>query len=367
MASSLNTDDPSVSKENKTHMGFDASFARKLFAVALLVAGLYLLWAVASAATTMLFLFFGASLLAVSFHAVAARLSKHTPLPYKASVMVVVVISFIAWSLISIWVGPRFGSELSLLLEEAPRSWVGLRQMVGELPLGDKLLAVIPKESSELAVSESITARVSQFLTVTSDLVTYVVVLLFVGLFLALDPKLYQSGVLRLTPEDKREQMLELMGALNKKLTWWIIGRTASMTIVGILVGVSLWIAGVPMPFALGIIAAVLSFVPFFGPLLSVIPALVAAASVGSTMVLITLGIYAGVQFVESYILTPLIQERATSVPPALMLAGQSFFGLAAGALGIIYATPMVVVIMTVFCAVTKPVDEELSERLTQP
>lgn len=350
--------------DDTTHLGFDQDFARKLFAVGLLIVGLYLLWAVASAATTMLFLFFGAALLAVSFHALASRLSAHTPLPYKASVLVVVAVSFVAWSLLSMWIGPRFGAELGTLLEEAPRSWVGLREMISTLPLGDKIVTMIPKDPSELGGLSSMGTRVTHFFSVLSNLLTYIVVLLFVGLFLALDPKMYQQGVLRLTPKNNREEVQGLMAALNEKLTWWIIGRVASMSIVGAFVGVSLWIADVPMPFALAVIAAVLSFVPFFGPLLSVFPALVAAASVSTNLVWITLGIYAGVQFVESYIATPLIQKRATSVPPALMLAGQSFFGLAAGPLGIIYATPMIVVIMTIFDAVTDPVDEETAQEL---
>jgi predicted PurR-regulated permease PerM len=133
---------------------------------------------------------------------------------------------------------------------------------------------------------------------------------------------------------------------LENALIWWMVGRFSSMAVVGIMTMIGLWILGIPLPFTLGVIAAVLSFIPNIGPIISVIPALLLALLDSPSKVLYVILLYIGIQTVESYIITPLIQKRAVSLPPALLISVQIMIGVLLGAFGLILATPLMVVII---------------------
>jgi predicted PurR-regulated permease PerM len=97
----------------------------------------------------------------------------------------------------------------------------------------------------------------------------------------------------------------------------------------------------------LAIIAALLLFIPNIGQVVAAIPAVLIASVSGADQVLYVLVLYAAVQTVESYILTPLLQQRMVDLPPGLTIMAQVLFGFLAGALGVILATPLAAAGMT--------------------
>lgn len=103
-----------------------------------------------------------------------------------------------------------------------------------------------------------------------------------------------------------------------------------------------------PLAFALGLIAGLLAFIPNIGPVIAIAPALLLALPEGRTTLLIVLAIYIGVQALESYAITPLIQQEKVSLPPALIIAVQLLFGVLFGLLGLALATPIAAALMTV-------------------
>ena len=113
------------------------------------------------------------------------------------------------------------------------------------------------------------------------------------------------------------------------------------MAVVGLLSGAGLALLGAPSPITLGVLAALLSFVPNVGPILSLVPAALAGLTVGPTTGLYVVVLYLAVQTVESYLVTPLIQQRAVTLPPAIVIVVQLAFGAAFGLLGLLFATPL--------------------------
>jgi len=112
---------------------------------------------------------------------------------------------------------------------------------------------------------------------------------------------------------------------------------------VGLLTTVALLVAGVPLPLVLGLLAGLFSFVPCVGPVVAAVPALLVAAGEGTSLALVTAAIYLGVQGIENNLITPLIQHRAVSLPPAALLAAQLLGGVMFGILGVLLATPLAV------------------------
>ncbi|HLU46923.1 MAG TPA: AI-2E family transporter, partial [Planctomycetota bacterium] len=104
---------------------------------------------------------------------------------------------------------------------------------------------------------------------------------------------------------------------------------------------IGLLIVGTPLALALAIIAALLSFVPILGPIISAIPAVLVAMVQSPLDVVWVIVVYSVVQFLEGNFITPLIEQRAVSIPPLIVLSAQLAAGALVGSIGIIFATPM--------------------------
>lgn len=118
------------------------------------------------------------------------------------------------------------------------------------------------------------------------------------------------------------------------------------MLIVGVLTWVGLALLGIELAFLLSLLAAVLTFIPNFGPILSAIPAILIGLAQSPMMGPCVTLLYLGVQRVESYLITPNLMHRAISVPPALLLTAQIFLVLVAGFLGLLLADPLSAVLV---------------------
>ncbi|HEV7822585.1 MAG TPA: AI-2E family transporter, partial [Burkholderiales bacterium] len=105
--------------------------------------------------------------------------------------------------------------------------------------------------------------------------------------------------------------------------------------------GVGLALLGVPLAFALGLITALLEFVPYVGPITSGILAMLVAFSDSTQLGLYVLVLYLFIHAIEGYVLSPLIQERAVYLPPAVLLLAQVILGVLAGLPGVMLATPL--------------------------
>jgi predicted PurR-regulated permease PerM len=166
-------------------------------------------------------------------------------------------------------------------------------------------------------------------------------VFLFVGLFGAFDPNPYRKGALYLLPPSRRDRVGQVLDEVVQILRQWMVGKFISMALVGTLTWIGLALLGIPLALTLTLLAALLTFVPNFGPILSAVPAILLAALQGPSKALYVALLYVGVQTVESYLVTPLVQKRTVSLPPALTIVAQVGMGMVAGGLGVVVATPL--------------------------
>jgi predicted PurR-regulated permease PerM len=113
------------------------------------------------------------------------------------------------------------------------------------------------------------------------------------------------------------------------------------MAAVGALVTLGLWGLGVPLAGILGIIAALMTFIPNVGPVLSVVPAALLAFAISPGKGLLTVLLFIIVHFLEGNIITPLLQRQIVRLPPALTLIAQLLLAVIAGPLGLALAAPL--------------------------
>src|SRR5699024_8312631 len=121
----------------------------------------------------------------------------------------------------------------------------------------------------------------------------------FTGIYIAVNPAAYSQAMLRLVPPERRRRGSEVLAELGKIMRYWLVGRVAEMTVIGVLTGVGLLLVGAPLALILAVIAGLFSFIPFLGPLMSAVPAILVGLTEGPKVALGVVIVFAVVQFVE--------------------------------------------------------------------
>lgn len=166
----------------------------------------------------------------------------------------------------------------------------------------------------------------------------------FIGAFLVFAPSSYVRGVLHLVPKGSRVALAHTFEEAGETLRWWLIGKLVSMAIIAVFTGAGLFLLDYPFALPLALLAGALAFVPNLGPITTYVPIVLVGLSEDGTTALYGAGVYALAQTLESYLITPLVQERAVALPPALILFLQVLFGLLFGLFGIALAVPIAAV-----------------------
>lgn len=183
-------------------------------------------------------------------------------------------------------------------------------------------------------------------LTTTFGLVVNGLLIMIVGLFLASSPDRMRDGVVVLVPPVHRDETRRVMNKIGDCLWQWLLGRMASMLVTGLGVGVALWALGVPLASLLGIATGLLTFVPNIGAAIALMLAIFVALPSGLSTVGLVVAVYIGFQLIESYALTPLIDQHQVDLPPAVVISSQAVLGVLLGFLGAMVASPVMVVLL---------------------
>ena len=165
------------------------------------------------------------------------------------------------------------------------------------------------------------------------------------GIFLAMEPRLYERGVAWLLPTRERLHFHDVAAAMGYTLRRLMAGRLLGMLVEGIATWILLAAYGIPMAALLGILTGLLVFIPNIGAILSGVLMVLVGFSVGVDSGLYALGVYAVVQTIDGYVIVPMVAKRTVDLAPALVLGAQLLFGALFGILGLALADPIVAMI----------------------
>jgi len=272
---------------------------------------------------------------------IAAR----TKLPPRAGVAVVCLALVAAMAAFLLLAAPSVSREVEELVRQLPRALDTLRGSLEGHSWGRWLLART-RDSADRFTGRDVFGRAGGLFSSSAGALASVVVFLFVGLFVALDPETYREGVLRLVPLNRRARARFVLGRTAHVLQGWILGQLVAMVAIGVLTWLGLMLLGIPLAPTLALLAALLAFIPNFGPALAMVPPVLIALMDRPERAVYVAALYLAIQTVESYVLTPLLQKRATSLPPALTIVAQVVMASLAGGLGIVVATPLTAVVL---------------------
>lgn len=172
------------------------------------------------------------------------------------------------------------------------------------------------------------------------------VIVLFLAMYIAATPRLYREGLRHLVPHRHRDRADDLLDALRDTLRQWLIARVMAMVIIGAITGGALALLGVKGAAALGVLAGIMEFIPFFGPIISAVPAIGIALVDSPQKALWVIGLYVLIQQLEGNVVTPLLLEKRLDIPPVLTVVAVSALGVVFGVLGMLIAEPLLAAVL---------------------
>jgi predicted PurR-regulated permease PerM len=184
------------------------------------------------------------------------------------------------------------------------------------------------------------------FFSSTVSVLGGLVILLFVAIFVASDPGLYHRGLMHLFPHSSRRKAGEVLSATATTLRRWLVLQMISMLVIGVVTTGALLLLGIKGAIALGIIAGILEFIPYVGPILSAVPAVAMALVDSPEKAVYVVIAYIAIQQLEGVVLQPLLMKEGLELPPVMTILGQALLGLVFGFLGLLLAVPLIATVM---------------------
>lgn len=330
-----------------------------IFAAISLLAALFFIWI----GRVILLLVFAAIVIAVVMTAIVDWLKLKWKLSNRVAFTLILSVATIVVAL-AIWLtGPSIISQFADLQSDLPQAFHQILARVSDHAWGRWLLAQWSGYSQLSGSISSALTRIGGIVISTASVLAGIVLVAFIGLYLAAEPKLYFSGIQRVTPKRYRATLNACAEAAVTNLRWWVLSQTLSMAAVGSIVALGLWLLGVPLPGTLGVIAAVLTFIPNVGPILSVVPAVLLAVAISPAKGLLTILLFLLVHFLEGNIITPFLEWRIVRLPPALIMSAQLLLATMGGPLGLALAAPLTAAALGVFAVLYPDEDPRQSPK----
>jgi predicted PurR-regulated permease PerM len=292
-----------------------------------------------------LLLGFAGALLAILLATISQWVARVVHVPDGAALTVTCVLGLMI-PVASAWlIGSRISDQMDLLGQRVPTMQKQAVDYLRQTHIGKWLLD--SAASGWDPGGGEILSRTRAVFQSIGRSITDIVVVLFVGLFGAISPRLYVDGIVRLVPPRHEARAREILRRIGNLLWWWLVGQFAAMVFIGVVTWIALWAFGLSLALSLGVIAAFLNFIPNFGPLLAVVPAIGLAIIERPRAAPWIALVYLAIQVVQNHVVTPLVQQQAVHLSPVLLILAQMFMYYWAGALGMLLAPALAVVVTT--------------------
>ncbi|MGF1536595.1 MAG: AI-2E family transporter [Elainellaceae cyanobacterium] len=314
--------------------------------VALLI-GVYLLWQL----RPILLLFATAIVLATVLNRGVRAMQSVSTVDRWVSVVVVLITVVLILAAFSIIVVPPFVDQFEQLTQLVPVGVRRIETLIRDLqdilpdPIANNLRQFLNQffQSPRSIISNVFDNFFSIFSNTLSVILDSLLVIVLMIMLLASPPS-YRSVFLKLSPASYRDRFDEILDKCESALGGWAIGIIFNMSVITLLSGIGLWALGVQLALVNALIAGALTFIPNFGPALSVVPPAIIALIDSPWKAIAVIILYVVIQQVESNLLTPLVMKRQVALLPAFTLLAQVSFAAFFGFLGLFLALPLAII-----------------------
>jgi predicted PurR-regulated permease PerM len=322
---------------------------------------LVLLWY----AVDVVLLAFVGILLAILLRAPADWLSERSGMPERWSLALVGVGALALLVTGAVLFGKGVAAQALQLVDRIPEILETFKERLRESEAGGRAVELAESSGVFSGGGGQFLGRGLGLLGSTFGAIANVIIVLFFAIFMAAQPRPYLDGFLFLVPKKKRERVREVMVEIGHVLRRWLVGQTLLALCVALLTGIGLLLLGAPFALALALLAGLMEFVPYIGPFVAAIPAILIGFAEGPQLAASIALLFLAIQSLESYVLAPLIQHKAVHLPPAVILFAQVLMGVIVGALGVAVATPLAAALMVAVSMLY--VEDALGDRGARP
>jgi predicted PurR-regulated permease PerM len=318
----------------------DSRFLRR----ALLVAGLFIFTGLALAltwfASDVFLVLFAGILIAVLLRAPTNWLTHHTGMRDAIALGITIISLGAALAVLVTLFAMPMAEQVGQLIDTLPQAMVEAQEWMKKYRWARPLRPLLG-ELARFRLDTQMLGRATGLITSTVAAAGGLVVVVFIGIYLAAQPRLYQRGVMHLLSRKLRPRAYEVMDEIGRVLRAWLVGRLITMCVVGIAAGIGLWWLQVPLAFTLAVMTGLLEFIPYLGPILSAAAPLLIAFNIDPELAFYVGVLYVSIQTAENYLLSPLVEQRAVALPPALVVFSTLLLAALAGPLGVLLASPL--------------------------
>jgi len=169
------------------------------------------------------------------------------------------------------------------------------------------------------------------------------VLVLIVAIFVLMQKEDLRDRFIRLFGSNDLHRTTRAMDDAGQRLSKYFLSQLAVNTCFGIVIGLGLWGIGIPSPAMWGLMAGLLRFVPYIGPLLAAVApaALGAAIDPGWTMAIEVVALFFVVEPFTGYVVEPMLYGHSTGLSPVSVIVSAIFWTWVWGPIGLIMSTPL--------------------------
>jgi predicted PurR-regulated permease PerM len=330
--------------ENSNHQDGRSSFSAKIWKTGAVFAFIVVLLLLFKALLSLLLLTLAAVLIAIYFHGCSGLLRRHFHWAPRLSLILSVIVNLILLTALVWLLGARMRQQAVQLADQLPATLEHARHLIGQSTIGNKALQALQASGDSGKTMKILRRFFSSGFGIVSDL--YIVILM--AIFFTATPSVYRKGIIRLLPPPAKDKGRELLSRLEVLLKNWLKSQIAGIISIAVLTAIGLLVIGIPLVLPLAIIAGLLNFIPNFGPLIALVPAVLIALTQSPSTALVVALMYTGIQILQSAVEKPLLQKKMMNIPPALTIFAQVAMGLLGGLWGVLLAAPVVAILQTV-------------------
>ena len=300
-----------------------------------------------------LILLFFAIIIASAIDLPAKRFDK-LKIPRALSVLLIYLVCIGILAGLLILFVPSLANEIKSFSIEFPKYADGLYQKFQRLQDGslkyqkltDGIQNILIGLGDSLRVSAS--NILSKTLSIFGGLFSAMIVLV-VSFYLAVQKNGIRNLLKGITPRKYEVYVLDIWTRAQKKMGQWFQGQLFLAIIVGLMVYIGLYFLHVRFALLLAIIAGILELVPYIGPWLSGIPAVILAFFQAPILAVWVIVLYVAVQQIENYLIVPLVMKKMVGLNPVVVIIALLIGGKLLGILGVILAVPTAAILAEFF------------------
>jgi predicted PurR-regulated permease PerM len=258
---------------------------------------------------------------------------------WRLLVVCLAILAFMAWTIL--FAGSQIADQAATLQTvvmgqiERVAAWASSHGM-GNIQIDTQTL------------SENLAGTVGRVTAAVGSLLgglTSLVMIMVLGIFIAIEPRLYERGVAWMLPMKARENFYITTARMGFTLRRLMAGRLLGMAVEGFGTWLACLAVGIPMAALMGLLTGLLAFIPNIGAIVSGLLLVLVGFSAGTDTGLWAIAIYFIVQTVDGYVIVPMVAKQTVDLAPALVLGAQILLGALLGLMGLALADPIVAMI----------------------